>query len=85
MAKADLEEFYTMVAVGDTVRLIGHRDEETARLFGPAEAPAPMIALQPLQVAHVDDVPLASTPESGAVVNATPVPAATMIASMGTR
>ena len=40
MAKADLEEFYALVGVGDTVRLVGHRDEETARLFGPSEAPA---------------------------------------------
>ena len=40
MAKADLEEFYTLVAVGDTVRLIGERNDETARLFGPSETPA---------------------------------------------
>jgi len=34
MAKADLEEFYELVAVGDTVRLIGQRNDETAYLFG---------------------------------------------------
>jgi lipoprotein-anchoring transpeptidase ErfK/SrfK len=34
MAKADLEELYPQVAVGDTVELVGHRDDETARLFG---------------------------------------------------
>ena len=34
MAKADLEEFYELVAVGDTVELIGQRNEETAKLFG---------------------------------------------------
>jgi len=34
MAKADLEEFFEMVAVGDTVQLIGQRNEETAQLFG---------------------------------------------------
>jgi lipoprotein-anchoring transpeptidase ErfK/SrfK len=34
MAKADLEEFYELVAVGDTVRLIGQRNDETAQLFG---------------------------------------------------
>src|SRR5277367_5893647 len=33
MAKADLEEFYAMVQVGDTVELIGERNEETAQLF----------------------------------------------------
>ena len=32
MAKADLEEFYELVAVGDTVELIGERNEETAQL-----------------------------------------------------
>jgi lipoprotein-anchoring transpeptidase ErfK/SrfK len=34
MAKPDLEEFYAMVAEGDTVELVGARNEETARLFG---------------------------------------------------
>ncbi len=41
MAKADLEELYPLVAVGDTVELVGHRDEETARLFGDGATPAP--------------------------------------------
>lgn len=39
MAKADLEDFYTHVAVGDTVEIIGHRNEETAALFNPAPKP----------------------------------------------
>lgn len=34
MAKADLEEFFEMVAVGDPVQLIGQRNEQTAQLFG---------------------------------------------------
>jgi lipoprotein-anchoring transpeptidase ErfK/SrfK len=34
MAKADLEEFYEQVAVGDTVQLVGQRNDETAHLFG---------------------------------------------------
>jgi hypothetical protein len=45
MAKADLEEFYELVAVGDTVQLIGQRNGETALLFGTdqtqASAPHP--------------------------------------------
>lgn len=41
MAKADLEELYTMVAVGDTVELIGERNDETSRLFGTAPATEP--------------------------------------------
>jgi lipoprotein-anchoring transpeptidase ErfK/SrfK len=41
MAKADLEELYSLVAVGDTVELIGQRNEETASVFGAAAAPSP--------------------------------------------
>jgi hypothetical protein len=37
MRKVDLEEFYNLVAVGDTVELIGQRNEETAALFGNAD------------------------------------------------
>jgi L,D-transpeptidase catalytic domain len=40
MARADLEELYPLVADGDTVELIGQRNEETAQLFGIAENPA---------------------------------------------
>jgi len=78
MAKADLEEFYELVAVGDTVRLIGHRDEETARLFGPADATTP--AAQPMQTATTDagpTVPAASDPA--------PAAPAAPVATLGTR
>jgi lipoprotein-anchoring transpeptidase ErfK/SrfK len=34
MAKADLEELYPQIQVGDTVELVGRRNEETALLFG---------------------------------------------------
>jgi hypothetical protein len=34
MAKADLEELFEMVQVGDTVELVGQRNQETAQLFG---------------------------------------------------
>ncbi len=40
MGKVDLEELYAQVQVGDTVELIGQRDEETAELFGGAAQPA---------------------------------------------
>lgn len=45
MAKADLEELYGLVAVGDTVELVGQRNEETAQLFGGVEKPAKMPAM----------------------------------------
>jgi lipoprotein-anchoring transpeptidase ErfK/SrfK len=39
MAKADLEELYPMVSEGDTVELVGQRNEETAELFGGDQVP----------------------------------------------
>lgn len=50
MAKADLEEFYALVAVGDTVEVVGERNEETAQLFGGQDPAAPESA-QPIQTA----------------------------------
>ncbi len=41
MAKADLEELYPMVSEGDTVELVGQRNEETALLFGGDQLPNP--------------------------------------------
>lgn len=49
MAKADLEELYPLVAEGDTVELIGQRNEETAQLFGNGENPE--AAAQPMLMA----------------------------------
>jgi len=46
MAKADLEQFYELVAVGDTVELVGERNEETAQLFGNGQTPATSAAQQ---------------------------------------
>jgi hypothetical protein len=51
MARVDLEEFYELVAVGDTVELIGERNEETAKLFGDPEKPAAEPVAQPTQLA----------------------------------
>ncbi len=51
MAKKDLEELYPMVEVGDTVELIGERNEETAEVFGdgpmqiPGAQPATLTAM----------------------------------------
>ena len=84
MAKADLEEFYQMVAVGDTVRLVGQRDEETAQLFGPVETPAPA-TLQPMQTARTDAAPAAETGAAAVNTDTLQVPAAGAVASMGTR
>jgi lipoprotein-anchoring transpeptidase ErfK/SrfK len=68
MAKADLEEFYALVEVGDTVELVGQRNDETAKLFGGAEIAAP-VAPQPVQTA--------ATQPTAASVDATPAVAGT--------
>lgn len=49
MARKDLEEFYELVEVGDTVELVGERNEETAQLFGGGQNPA--AAAEPVLVA----------------------------------
>jgi lipoprotein-anchoring transpeptidase ErfK/SrfK len=61
MGKADLEEFYAMVAVGDTVELVGERNEETAQLFGNGQNPANPAAAQPVQTAKTEPAKLPTT------------------------
>jgi lipoprotein-anchoring transpeptidase ErfK/SrfK len=51
MAKKDLEELYPMVEVGDTVELIGERNEETAQVFG--DGPMQVPAAQPATLTAV--------------------------------
>jgi hypothetical protein len=51
MSKADLEELYEQVAVGDTVELVGERNEETAQLFGDGQNPAGAQTAQSVQTA----------------------------------
>jgi hypothetical protein len=87
MAKADLEEFFPMVAVGDTVELIGTRNQETAKLFGdPQTAPAIVAApaTQPVLTAETAPatVPTATTAQAPAT-NAAYKPAAEIVASIG--
>jgi lipoprotein-anchoring transpeptidase ErfK/SrfK len=53
MAKIDLEEFFDLVAVGDTVELVGKRNEETAQLFSDVQKPAAVVTAQPIQTATV--------------------------------
>jgi lipoprotein-anchoring transpeptidase ErfK/SrfK len=70
MAKADLEELYPLVAEGDTVELIGQRNEETTQLFGDGENPAApvqptLLATSPMQ-AQVPDASIAAALNSPA-------------------
>jgi hypothetical protein len=70
MAKADLEELYPLVAVGDTVELVGRRNEETARLFGNGPIPA---MEQPTLTAQSAPTAAQSSDASTAVANAIPI------------
>jgi lipoprotein-anchoring transpeptidase ErfK/SrfK len=54
MAKADLEEFYEMVEVGDKVELVGHRDQETIALFGPEPVIKPSVPAGTTQTATAE-------------------------------
>jgi hypothetical protein len=53
MAKADVEEIFDLVEVGDTVELVGKRNEETAQLFGDQQKPSAVAVAQPIQTAMV--------------------------------
>jgi len=60
MAKADLEQFYELVAEGDTVELVGERNAETAQLFGYGQNPAaPTVQQVPATVAAAGETPTA--------------------------
>lgn len=90
MAKADLEEFYGLVAEGDTVELVGRRNEETAQLFGDGQNPA--TAMQPAQptlaATAVPSAPPVEAPAQASDGNATvtaSVAASAVVATVGTR
>jgi hypothetical protein len=51
LAKPDLEELYAQVSVGDTVVLVGQRNEQTAALFGNGRPLVPA-ATQPVLTAQ---------------------------------
>lgn len=64
MAKRDLEEMYQMVGVGDTVELVGQRNDETAELFGGGQKPVVVGAQEPVVTASVMPVPATTTTEA---------------------
>jgi hypothetical protein len=70
MAKADLEELYPLVAVGDTVELVGERNEETAQLFGDGENPAAPAAKPAQPTAATAETGPAAIPAQGASLDA---------------
>lgn len=67
MARPDLEELYAQMHVGDTVVLIGQRNEQTARLFA---EPKPVLAApqqQPVLTAQTAPAPAAAAPDAASV------------------
>lgn len=82
MAKADVEELYPMVQVGDTVEIVGERNEETAQLFGNGANPA--LAQENTQVATVTAAPAAGTRPAAPAAQQAASAAETLSALMST-
>ena len=61
MAQKDLEEMYALVNVGDTVELVGQRNEETAQLFGGDQKPVVAGAQEPVVVASAAPAAVTTT------------------------
>lgn len=76
MAKADLEEFYELVAEGDTVELVGQRNEQTALFFGSEPNPAGETAAPPTQTARTEPPAPTPAPETNGTAQTVPVAAA---------
>lgn len=70
MARADLEQLFALVSVGDTVELVDQRNAETAQLFG--DGPKPTLSA----TARVEQ-PAAARPGDTAKVGAAPVTSTT--------
>jgi lipoprotein-anchoring transpeptidase ErfK/SrfK len=70
MAKVDLEQFYELVAEGDTVELVGERNEETAQLFGNGQNPAAPAAQQVQTAVAAAGTAPAAIPVQSAVADA---------------
>ncbi len=64
MAQKDLEEMYELVSVGDTVELVGQRNEETAQLFGDEQKPVVASAQEPMLTASAAPVAITTTTEA---------------------
>jgi lipoprotein-anchoring transpeptidase ErfK/SrfK len=73
--RADLEDLYVQVAVGDTVELIGQPNQETAELFGAPAQPAATTQLaktEPAAATHAAQ-PVLTAAQAAAVASAAAV------------
>jgi lipoprotein-anchoring transpeptidase ErfK/SrfK len=80
MAKADLEEFYELVAVGDRVELVGRRNQQTAQLFGDGQAPAAQATAQTAKSEPA--APTVPAPSVNATIDPSPALVAADVAAM---
>jgi hypothetical protein len=81
MGKADIEDLYSRVDVGDRVEIVGQRDDETARLFGaPLAAPAAQLAMVLAKAGKPTAVPTATT-SAPATTAASPATASDFVTS----
>jgi lipoprotein-anchoring transpeptidase ErfK/SrfK len=79
MAKKDLEEFYGLVAEGDTVELVAQRNQETAQLFGEPQTSPATAANQPVLTANTAAADAVQAPDTNAPASATPAVAAVVL------
>ena len=79
LARPDLEELYAQVHVGDTVVLVGQRNEQTARLFA---EPKPVLAATPAPLLTAQSQP---APAANTDVNHAAAQAIAVVVAGGTR
>jgi lipoprotein-anchoring transpeptidase ErfK/SrfK len=61
LARKDIEEMYELVGVGDTVKMVGERNEETAQLFGGEQKPVVAGAQESVSMASITPAATATT------------------------
>jgi hypothetical protein len=80
MAKADLEEFYELVAVGDRVELVGQRNQQTAQLFDATQNPPALTQTQTAKSEPANSV--APAPSTSPTTSPSPALVAGDVAAM---
>ena len=78
MAKNNLKEFYELVADGDTVQLVGRRNEQTAQLFGDVQAQPAAAAAQPVMTASTEPSVTVQAPDAGGTASTLPADGAVL-------
>lgn len=73
LGKADIEDLFSRVRVGDTVELVNTRDAETAQIFGDVQIPPaaqPVVVAAKIAPAPVSPAPTVPTPGPDTLLNA---------------